>query len=190
MQFSFTKRGFTMFEMVIVISIIMFIFYFMSRINFRPQEDSIKAERIATKIHSILHSNAVSVMMWKMDPSRSATQSASIRITASGSASPWIIWSLSGTTLSWVFLPPFFDTDSKYEIRSIRGCNGSSSGTTSIVDINMTTDAVTFSGTFSPSISPTILEIRSGYNNNMRRVVYDRRTGRIEIRKDTDITCQ
>lgn len=72
-QFSFTKRGFTMFEIMVVIAIIATLFVSLSRFNFRPQENIVKAERLASKIQSILHSNNVSLMMGRMDASQIAT---------------------------------------------------------------------------------------------------------------------
>ncbi|MFZ2256030.1 MAG: type II secretion system protein [Patescibacteria group bacterium] len=62
-QFSFSKSGFTMIEIMVVIAIIGSMFALVSQINFRSQENMTKAERIANKIQGILHTSSVSVMM-------------------------------------------------------------------------------------------------------------------------------
>ena len=66
-QFSFPKTGFTMVEIMVTIAIIGMLFAMMSRVNFRAQENITKAERMANKVQSILHSSNVAMMMGRMD---------------------------------------------------------------------------------------------------------------------------
>ena len=68
-QFSFTNSGFTMFEIVVVIGIIGIIFASLSRFTLQPQESITKAERLAAKIQSVIHSSNVSLMLGRMDAS-------------------------------------------------------------------------------------------------------------------------
>jgi prepilin-type N-terminal cleavage/methylation domain-containing protein len=65
-QFSFSKRGFTLIEIMVVISIIGSLFALMSQVNFRSQEDITKAERMANKVQGILHASEVAVIMGRM----------------------------------------------------------------------------------------------------------------------------
>jgi hypothetical protein len=72
-------------------------------------------------------------------------------------------------------MAPFFDNDTLYQIFSIRGCNGTNSGTTSQVEIHIDRGSTTFSGTGLPAGANT-LEVRVRYLDSSRKVVFDRRT--------------
>ena len=72
-QFSFSQSGFTMVEIMVVIAIIASLFAMMSRVDFRSQENITKAERMANKVQSVLHTSNVSVMMGRMDNPPSPT---------------------------------------------------------------------------------------------------------------------
>lgn len=56
-----------MVEIMVTIAIIASLFAMMSRVDFRSQENITKAERMANKIQSLLHTSNVSVMMGRMD---------------------------------------------------------------------------------------------------------------------------
>ncbi len=121
-QFSFTKSGFTMLEIMVVIAIIAMIFATMSRFTFRPQENIVKVERLSSKVQSIIHSSNVSLMMGRMDQMQMATTGVTIRLYASGVAlsGNTITWQLA-PTLSGILTPPFFnDADMLYQIESIK----------------------------------------------------------------------
>lgn len=197
-QFSFTKSGFTMVEIMVVIVIIWIMFSLFSQINFRSQENITKAERIANKLQSILHSSSVSVMMWRMDQSivPKATTWATIIISASGvHANPnRVTWQLA-PTLSGVFQAPFFDGDPKYQIESIKGCVGwwsTNSGTTTSVQIQVDKNGTIFTGSTNPGVFwvANILEIQVRYIDMAKKVIFDRRTWRIEIRRSGEDLCK
>lgn len=184
-QFSFSKSGFTLLEIMVVIAIIGFLFWVMSQISFRPQENLTKAERLANKVQSILHISAVNVMMGRMDRNNVAVTGATLNLTAS--------W--GGTQgMSWIYTPnmtgsmqvPFFDNDTKYEIRSIKWYNATTSGTTLNLQIQMDKNGTTFTGTSNNAFFSTAntLEIQLRYIDRTKKVIYDRRTGRIEINKE------
>ncbi len=194
-QFSFTKSGFTMVEIMVVIVIIASLFVTLSRVTFKPQENIVKAERLASKIQSILHSSNVSLMLWRMDSNNIATTWATINIYAS-----WV--SLSGNTISWQLAPtlsgklqpPFFnDNDSFYQIESIKGCIGwwsTSSWVTSSVQISMSKNSISFSGASPFPSGSNIIEINVRYINMAKKIIFDRRTGRTEIRRAWEDLCK
>ena len=193
-QFSFTNSGFTMFEIVVVIGIIGIIFASLSRFTLQPQENITKAERLAAKIQSVIHSSNVSLMMGRMDASWDATTWATIRIYAS-----WV--TTSGNTLSWQLtptlsgklIPPFFnDNDIFYQVESIKWCVGwwsTSSWATDFVEITMNKNSISFTGTSPFPTNSNIIEINVRYLDMAKKVIFDRRTGRTEIRRSWEDLC-
>lgn len=191
-QFSFYKRGFTLIEIMVVIAIVAFLFALMSQVNFRAQENITKAERMANKLQNILHTSAVAVMMGRMDQNKIAATGATIRI----STSTWVSWNYT-SSLNWSFVPPFFDSDNTYQIYSIKWCKWTSSWVTNLFVINMTAEWASFSGSTTSadpwitSIADTnILEIQLRYVDMIKKVIYDKRTGKIEVRREWEITCK
>ncbi len=185
-QFSFSKSGFTLIEIMVVIAIIAFLFWVMSQISFRSGENLAKAERLANKIQWVLHNSAVNVMMGRMDQTKLAVTGATLTLTASGGGTQWMTWvytpSMTGSVQA-----PFFDNDTKYEIRSIKWYDATSSGTTSTLTIQMDKNGTTFTGTSWWATFPSnsnILEIQVRYVDRTKKVIYDKRTGRIEINKE------
>ncbi|MBP9779818.1 prepilin-type N-terminal cleavage/methylation domain-containing protein [Candidatus Gracilibacteria bacterium] len=181
-QFSFRKYGFTLVELMIVISIIMYIFYQFSRISFLPREDVAKAERLANKVASVLHEGLMNVSIGRMDATKQAVTGATI----SFSTSTGIYWKYT-TVMTGSFAPPYYDADLKYEIRDITwtggrspgAVSGTSTGFTIIIDNNRSI----FTGT-TLNATATVVTIRTRYRNMNKKVVFDRRTGRIEVNKE------
>lgn len=191
-QFSFSQRGFTMVEIMVVIAIISSLFAMMSQIDFRPQQNLTNAERIANKIQSIFHTSNVSVMMGRMDQNSVAATGATIELFASWA---WhrVDWVLTDT-LSGTFQAPFFDGDTKYEIQTIKGCEGgtTNSGYTNSVIVDISRDGTVFTGTTDQPLfaQANILEIQVRYINMSKKIIFDRRTGRIEIRRQWEDLCK
>lgn len=201
-QFSFTKSGFTMFEIVVVISIIGILFASISRFTLEPQENIAKAERLASKVQSIIHSSNVSLMLWRMDQSTvpMATTGAIIKIYASWATSSGnsIYWQLA-PTLSGKLVQPFYnDNDRFYQIESIKGCVGwsitANSWITNTAEIRMTRGSISFTWSFDTLTALqiealNILEINVRYMDMGKKVIFDRRTGRTEIRRSWEDMC-
>lgn len=57
-------------ELMVVIAIVGTIFVALGRFSFRPQENIVRAERLANKVQSSIHLSNVSVMMGLMDGAR------------------------------------------------------------------------------------------------------------------------
>jgi hypothetical protein len=181
-QFSFRKYGFTLVELMVVISIIIFLYYQFSKISFLPQENLWKAERLANKVASILHEWLINVAIGRMDKDKRPTTRAIIHI----STSTGISWEYT-PSLTWSIVPPFYDGDVAYKIHDItwtgwRASSGPTTGTAANLAIIIDGDRVTFS--WITNETATIVTIRSRYINKNKKVVFDRRTGRIEVNKE------
>ncbi len=180
-QFSFRKYGFTLIELMVVISILIFLFYQFSKISFLPQENLWKAERLANKVASILHEWLINVAIGRMDKDRNPTSQAIIHV----STSTGISWEYT-PMLSWSIVPPFYDGDVAYKIHDITWTGwrapGALTGTSANLIITIDWDRVTFS--WITNDTATIVTIRSRYINKNKKVVFDRRTGRIEVNKE------
>ncbi len=184
-QFSFSKSGFTLVEIMVVIAIIGFLFGVMSQISFRPQENLTKAERLANKVQSVLHNSAVNVMMGRMDKNNIAVTGATLSLTASWGGTQGLWW-IYTPNMTGALRAPFFDNDAKYEIRSIKWYSATTSGTTLNIIIQMDKNGTTFTGTSNNAFfaTATTLEIQLRYVDRTKKVIYDTRTGRIEINKE------
>lgn len=181
-QFSFRKYGFTLVEIAIVISILAFIFYQFSKTSFRPQENLTKAERLANKVASVLHEGLINVTIGRMDMTQNATTQGIIGI----STTTGMIWRYT-SVLTGSITPPFYDSDPLYEIRDItwtggRASAGAVSGTSAYISVIVDADSVSFSGIANPTA--TMVTVRTRYVNMNKKVLFDRRTGRIEVNKE------
>jgi prepilin-type N-terminal cleavage/methylation domain-containing protein len=65
-QRSFSKSGFTLLELMVVIAILGLLFVVYSRFSYQPQEHLMKAERLANKISSVLHDALLQVTIGRM----------------------------------------------------------------------------------------------------------------------------
>lgn len=180
-QFSFRKYGFTLVEITLVISILIFIVIAFSRLSFRPQENITKAERLANKIASVIHEWLINVEIGRMDKNSNPTTQAIISV----STSTWVSWNYT-PLLTWSFVPPFFDSDPVYEIRDITWTGwrlpGAISWTTPYLSIIIDRNRVIFSWALNDTAP--IVTIRTRYSTMNKKVVFDRRTGRIEVNKE------
>lgn len=191
-QFSLHKYGFTMVELMVVIAIVWFLFVVFSRFSYQPQEHLARAERLANKISSVLHDGLLQITIGRMAPDPAnpslalAVTGAIVTIWTNNCTNLWgsgITWYYT-PTLSWQIHPPIFDEDYGYEIESISATWGTTTGTGDCLAINIARDAISFSGTENLHASNTIVTITTKYLTMRKKVLFDRRTGRIEVNKN------
>jgi prepilin-type N-terminal cleavage/methylation domain-containing protein len=117
-QFPITKYGFTMIEILLVISILGFLFYTLGRTNFRPQENLNKAERLGNRISGVLHDALLFTALGRMDKGTApqAITGATVTISTSTGISWYYSPTFSGSYGSGI---AFFDGDLKYRITDI-----------------------------------------------------------------------
>ena len=113
-QFTFQKYGFTLIELMIVISILAFLYYSLTKFSYNPQENMTKSERLANKVAASIHEGLINVKIGRMDSARNPVTQAIVGF----STSTGINWRYTAL-LTGSFAPPFYDGDTKYEIRDI-----------------------------------------------------------------------
>lgn len=174
-----SQSGFTLFELMIVITVFSIFVMITSSFDWRPQTDIEKADRMMIVVSSTLRTEMQNISIGKM-PKRDGQTAVMTKITVS---SGWLLTSYSGTTTeigSGRFMKPFFDADTKYLIRTVTWTwSTTNTGTTGTGEVIIDTSWVTFSGAGIYGSGYTLLEVRVGYNNATRKVTLDRRTGKI-----------
>jgi prepilin-type N-terminal cleavage/methylation domain-containing protein len=177
-----SQSGFTLFELMIVITVFSIFVMITSSFDWRPQTDIEKADRMMIVVSSTLRTEMQNISIGKM-PRRDGKTATNTTINiSSGGLLTTYTSSVSGVIWSGAFSIPFFDGDPKYLIRSVTWTGSTTNtGTTGTGDLIITPQGVSFSGAGIWWTPPwyTMLEIVVGYNNASRKVTLDRRTGRI-----------
>lgn len=174
-----------MVEIMVVIAILAFLYSTFLRFSYQPQGNLTRAERLANKISSVLHDGLLQTTIGRMDNTGSAVTGATLHFwnsscsTASGGQ--WITWSYT-QYLSGKLLPPFFDQDNDYVLDTISWTWGTTPSSGNCIDIVITRDTMSFSGI--PDTSNTIVTFTARYLTMRKKVLFDRRTGRIEVNKN------
>lgn len=115
------KSGFTLFELMIVIAIFGSFILATNIFNYSPQTESEKADRMMVAISGRLKTELQAISMGRM-PKRDGVISRAIQIDigTGGMVSSYLTGSnYSVTYASGGFRIPFFDGDTKYEIKSV-----------------------------------------------------------------------
>lgn len=177
-QFLLQKSGFTIFELMLSITIIILFFAFTLSFDWNPRTDSEKSELISVSIAWQLRTEIQNISIWKM-PKRDGKIAKMTQITL---WTGWltIVYKSGATTLDTVtFLSPFFEWDSKYVIKAINWTGSSTplQNTGGIIIIEPSW--ITFSGSSWSIVNNSLVEIRVWYNLSNRKIIIDRRTGKI-----------
>ena len=177
-----SQSGFTLFELMIVITVFSIFVMITSSFDWRPQTDIEKADRMMIVVSSTLRTEMQNISIGKM-PRRDGKTATTTTITVwTGGMVTTYTSSVHGVIWSGAFISPFFDGDVKYTINSVTWTGSTTnSGTTGTGDLIITPQWVSFSGAGIGWTPPwyTILEVVVGYNRASRKVTLDRRTGRI-----------
>ncbi len=178
-----SQSGFTLFELMIVITIFWAFILATSVFDWRPQTDMEKSDRMVIAISDILRREMQNISIGKM-PKRDGVIAVKTTITIG-------TWGVT-TSYSWasaeigsgVFREPYFDGDTKYRIKNVTWTGSTSvsplSGTGQII---IEPAGITFSGAGIFGSGYTMIEIRVGYNIFTRKITFDRRTGKISETK-------
>ncbi len=178
------KYGFTLFEIIVVISIIWIFIAATWAFDLRPQGDLEKADRMIVRISWVLKEEIQNIAIGRM-PKRDGdiTTVSKIIVGTWGLIARYYTGIISNNPLwSQSFTKPFFDNDRFYEIKNIiwTGSTLWSAGFFWTWEIIITPSGITFSGTNITGSGFSILEVRVGYGVNARRkLTLDRRTGKI-----------
>ena len=179
------KSGFTLFELMVVIAIFWAFILATNIFNYSPQTESEKWDRMMVAISGRLKTELQNMSMGRM-PKRNGDIAWVIQLDiGTGGLSMRYLTGMTATNPIYTgsFLVPFFDGDRKYEIKTV-------TWTGSITPSDWQTGSgivligqwdITFTGGTSPSAirNNTLLEIKVGYNSRTRKIILDRRTGKI-----------
>ena len=177
------KSGFTLFELMVVIAIFWAFILATNIFNYSPQTESEKWDRMMVAISGRLKTELQNMSMGRM-PKRNGEIAKTIRIDMSNSAMTMNYFTgvdITGTPFfSGSFRNPFFDGDIKYDIKSVTWSGSSTVGSFSwIGQIIIAPTDISFSGAGITGSGYTSVEIKVGYNSRSRKVILDRRTGKI-----------
>lgn len=170
---------------MVVIAILAFLYYTFARFSYRPQENLTRAERLANKVSSVLHDGLLQITIGRMDGNNNAVTGATLHFGNSGclAASGWsgITWSYT-QSLSGQLRPPFFDGDQNYAIDTIAWTGWTTPWSGNCIDVILSRNAMSFSGI--SDLTSTIVTITTKYQTMKKKVLFDRRTGRVEVNKN------
>jgi Tfp pilus assembly protein FimT len=183
-QFSFKQYGFTLVEIMVTIAILIFLSWITLSFNTNPQQHLARAERLANKIADTLHDALSFIQIGRMDnsiPPQAVTGALLTFVTGTGGR----IQSYYNDTLNTTSQAPYYDSDTNYTIESIAWTGGlvTPTGTASLIQILISPNVITFSGAGIDTTAP-IVTFTSRYMTRAKKVIFDRRTGRIEVNKE------
>ena len=184
MQLIGSKYGFTLFELMLVISIFWIFVFITSSFDLRPQTNIEKTDRMQIALSSNIRTEMQNIRIGKMPQRDGRIASSTIITIGTGGASTEY---MSGVSIidTKTFNRPFFDNDTIYEIKDVIWTGSSSfpNGMSWTGQVIIGTSGISFSGINISGSGYTLLEIQVWYNNTTRRIVLDRRTGKLSETK-------
>lgn len=179
------KSGFTLFELMIVIAIFGSFVLATNIFNYSPQTESEKADRMMVAISGRLKTEVQNMSMGRM-PNRDGLIAWTIRIDI---GTGWIMTRyLTGVTSwviisTWTFSAPFYDKDAEYKIVSVTwtGSNTPSDWQTGTGIVMILPTWIIFTWGTNPLTigNNPLLEIKLWYKVRTRKVILDRRSGKV-----------
>ncbi len=178
-----SKYGFTLFEIVVVITIIWIFIAATGAFDLKPQTDIEKSDRMIVRISGIFKEEIQNISIGRM-PKRDwgLTTVTKISVGTGGMIAQYFT-GLTATIPLWSqsFSKPFFDTDPQYDIKSSIW-TGSTLWYPPFVwsgEVIIAANGITFSGTNITWSGFSILEVRVWYGQARRKMTLDKRTGKI-----------
>lgn len=194
-QTPFGKYGFTLVEIMVTISIIWVLTVAMIGFTTNPQQSLTKAERLANKIATTLQDANIFLAVGRMDNSNPPQAVTGVVLTfGMGSGVP--LWEISWKytdNFSGKLIPPYYDGDYNYMIEKIEWTGGVSPfpASGSIPSNHKLNIQITSTGSIyytwasvSNIIDAPILTFTTKHQGFRKKVVFDRRTGRVEVNKN------
>lgn len=180
-QSSLGKSGFTIFELMVTITLLVLFFTYTLQFNWNPRTDSEKSDLISVWIAWRIRTEIQNISIGKM-PKKDGKIAKSTIITFTTGAI--LTEYYSGSTLldSKSYNSPFFEWDPKYLIRTITW-TGSASYFSWTGKLIIEPSGITFSGSPANINNNTLLELRVWYKYSTRKITIDRRTGQISEKK-------
>lgn len=178
-QISMQKKGFTLLEMMVVITLLGLLFYATTLFENNKQTEREKADRLVSLLADTLQADNMNLFLWRM-PARDGLTVDRISTTINKYTGLHKSYYNSGVVLyTGSLFAPFYDQDPQYQIYDIVWTGASVwNGSGNIITIEMTSDGISFSGW---SITTPILEIVTGYASYRNTISIDRRVGKIEV---------
>ena len=177
------QSGFTIFEIVVVITIIGIFIAATGAFDLKPQTDIEKTDRMIVRVSGLLREEMQNISIGRM-PKRDGevTTVSKITIGTWGMIAQYFTGIVSTNALwSQTFNRPFFDNDLQYDIKNVIW-SGSSFWNAPYFwtgEIIIAPSGITFSGTNITGSGYTIFEIRVWYGQARRKLTLDRRTWKI-----------
>lgn len=190
----YTKKGFTLFEIIIVLVLIGLFFVMTSYMTRDPRINQTRTERLVNTVYDQIRTARNNMIIGRWVASGAilvVTTQRSIDITSTGVVTNYI-YSTTSTGTETRLVTPFFDRDPLYKITNIAVSSGVMLPGALNWDISGATNAsITISSNSDVSLSSIpaspypirLLKVTLGYGDFEQSVIIDRVSGIVEIRK-------